>query len=172
MTADGWATAINVLGPDQATEVAERNGLEALLMVRGEDGSLAAVVSGSMLATDGNPAGEPSADAAGQGLGRGTSPGGAAADEGAGRDAGRNTAVGRWFPVVLVTAFAFAAALGAMAIGVIFGRRAISGSCGGLANRPDGEGGSRCALCSQPDEACSRLREAAANAGSSGSSGA
>ncbi|TVP98150.1 MAG: (Na+)-NQR maturation NqrM [Planctomycetaceae bacterium] len=166
MTADGWATAINVLGPDEALEVAERNGLDALVMVRGEDGSLAAVTSGSLLVPDDNPTVEPSAVAAGLGVGAGE----AAAGE-AGRDAGGSTAVGRWFPVVLVTAFAFAAALGAMAIGVIFGRRSISGSCGGLANRPDGEGGSRCSLCSQPDEACSRLREAAANASSSGSEG-
>jgi len=174
MTADGWATAINVLGPDEAMEVAERNGLEALLMVREEDGSLAAVTSGSLFSTDDTPAGGPAAVAAGLGLGAGVvaSPGVAASADEAGGGSGDRTAVGRWFPVVLVTAFAFAAALGAMAIGVIFGRRAISGSCGGLANRPDGEGGSRCSLCSQPDEACSRLREAAANSGSSGSEGA
>jgi hypothetical protein len=51
-----------------------------------------------------------------------------------------------------------------MAVGVMFGRRSISGSCGGLANKTDEHGNSSCSLCSNPGEACRELaRRAAAN---------
>jgi hypothetical protein len=49
--------------------------------------------------------------------------------------------------------------IGGMAIGVMFGRRSISGSCGGLANRRDPDGNVSCALCSNPDNACRELKE-------------
>ncbi len=37
--ADAWATALNVLGPDEGLTVAEREGLSALLLVRQSDGT-------------------------------------------------------------------------------------------------------------------------------------
>ena len=69
------------------------------------------------------------------------------------------------FLVVLVGTFAvFAIVIAGMAIGVMFGRRSISGSCGGLANKTDEHGNSSCSLCSNPGEACRELaRRAAAN---------
>ncbi|MDP7112838.1 MAG: FAD:protein FMN transferase, partial [Myxococcota bacterium] len=37
--ADGWATALMVLGPDEGPEIAEREGLAALFLTRNDDGS-------------------------------------------------------------------------------------------------------------------------------------
>jgi hypothetical protein len=48
----------------------------------------------------------------------------------------------------------FAFAIAAMAIGVIFGKRRITGSCGGLANMRDSQGNISCALCTNPREQC------------------
>ncbi|MEZ6134934.1 MAG: hypothetical protein R3C53_08500 [Pirellulaceae bacterium] len=53
-----------------------------------------------------------------------------------------------------------------MSIGVLMGRRQLSGSCGGLANQTDREGNAACSLCSNPDAACKELarrREEAGN---------
>ncbi|MCA9192972.1 MAG: (Na+)-NQR maturation NqrM [Planctomycetales bacterium] len=61
------------------------------------------------------------------------------------------------FNIFGVTLAMFLAVILAMAIGVIMGRRSISGSCGGLRNNM-GEGGeSSCSLCSNPDAACQEL---------------
>lgn len=69
------------------------------------------------------------------------------------------------FLIVLFGTFAiFAIVIAGMAVGVMFGRRSISGSCGGLANKTDEHGNSSCSLCSNPGEACRELaRRAAAN---------
>lgn len=52
----------------------------------------------------------------------------------------------------------FLLVLAAMAVGVMFGRRAISGSCGGLGNKTDGEGNTSCSLCQNPSESCKELK--------------
>lgn len=58
----------------------------------------------------------------------------------------------------------FTLVIAAMAVGVMFGRKSISGSCGGLNNSTDEHGNSSCSLCSNPGEACRELaRRAAAN---------
>ena len=69
------------------------------------------------------------------------------------------------FLLLLFGTFAiFAIVIAGMAVGVMFGRRSISGSCGGLANKTDEHGNSSCSLCSNPGEACRELaRRAAAN---------
>ena len=41
-----------------------------------------------------------------------------------------------------------------MAIGVLFGRKQLSGSCGGVANDWSMDGSANCSLCSTPDKAC------------------
>lgn len=51
----------------------------------------------------------------------------------------------------------FVVAVG-MAVGVMFGRRPISGSCGGLGNKTDSEGRTSCSLCENPSEACRELK--------------
>ncbi|RMF45343.1 MAG: (Na+)-NQR maturation NqrM [Planctomycetota bacterium] len=60
--------------------------------------------------------------------------------------------------VVVATLGVFALVMIGMAVGVIMGRRAISGSCGGLANRRDESGEVQCSLCQNPDEACRELK--------------
>ena len=59
----------------------------------------------------------------------------------------------------------FSILLFAMAIGVVFGRRSISGSCGGLANKTNADGSTSCGLCSSPSDACRELREKMAESG-------
>lgn len=61
-------------------------------------------------------------------------------------------------PVFLAALAIFGVVLVAMAIGVLMGRKAIQGSCGGLANQRDADGQSSCSACSQPSPECrSRL---------------
>jgi thiamine biosynthesis lipoprotein len=70
-----------------------------------------------------------------------------------------------YFLLLLLGTFAvFAIVIAGMAVGVMFGRKSISGSCGGLGNKTDEHGNSSCSLCSNPGEACRELaRRAAAN---------
>lgn len=61
-----------------------------------------------------------------------------------------------------VTLVAFLLVIAGMAVGVIMGRREISGSCGGLAqNGGAGQNGAdgnvSCSLCSNPEAACREL---------------
>ena len=58
-----------------------------------------------------------------------------------------------------VTLVAFLLVIAGMSVGVIMGRREISGSCGGLANQQSEGGETSCSLCSNPDSACKELRE-------------
>ena len=55
----------------------------------------------------------------------------------------------------LLAAAVFAVAIAAMAAGVIFGKRRLRGTCGGLANLRDSDGRTMCDLCSHPSENCS-----------------
>ncbi len=66
---------------------------------------------------------------------------------------------GNRLAVLGITVIAFAMVLFAMAVGVLFGRRSISGSCGGLANTKNDDGSVSCSLCSNPADACKELRE-------------
>ena len=58
-----------------------------------------------------------------------------------------------------VTLAAFLLVIAGMAVGVMMGRREISGSCGGLANETNQDGETSCSLCSNPDAACKELRD-------------
>lgn len=135
MQADAWATAINVLGPEQGIEIARTEGLDVLLANRDEqgfnlvgNGALARYASSAM------------------------------SEQVVGQEMTNSPRQNSPFVTVGLTVIAFALLLFAMAIGVIFGRRAIRGSCGGLANA-SGEDGSSCSLCSNPSDACKELRE-------------
>lgn len=154
MTADAWATAINVLGPEEGTRIGRDLGLDVLMMVRQADDRFTSVGIGTAFGQATSEVAANDGDVLP-----------AASDSEA--EAVPRSPLGQWLRIGLLTTLAFGGVLGAMAVGVMFGRRAISGSCGGLANRPDGQGGSRCALCSKPDEACSRLREQQQAAGKS-----
>jgi len=45
-----------------------------------------------------------------------------------------------------------------MALGIMFGRKPISGSCGGIGNVTNEDGETSCSLCQNPGEACKELR--------------
>ena len=67
-----------------------------------------------------------------------------------------------WYTIFMMTAISFViffvVAVG-MAVGVMFGRRPISGSCGGLGNKQGADGKSSCSLCENPSDACRELRD-------------
>ncbi len=153
MAADAWATALNVLGPERAKRIAETNELDTLLISRGMDRQ----------ATDER---EPNQSNEKQMNIMGTGELSAIAEQmqQAVAMAQADVSTGGSFlqqmgPVLLLTFAGFAAVLIAMAIGVIFGRKSISGSCGGLNARTDPDGVSRCSMCSSPSEGCEKLRE-------------
>ncbi len=127
--ADAWATALNVLGPDAGLEAAQREKLNALLISRTEDGFVP------------NGTGTLARYAQTQMATRG------------------ETVNGSPWATMAITTIAFATILMAMAVGVIFGRKAISGSCGGIANKANDDGSIACGLCSNPADACKELRE-------------
>ncbi|MEM9825682.1 MAG: FAD:protein FMN transferase [Planctomycetota bacterium] len=146
MMADGWATALNVLGPQRAGQVAEANGLSTILVWRRGEGFAAAstgvfkdslpsiqerlAVSGDVVTGDDVGGGATEADFA-----------------------------STWVPVFVITALGLGLLLAMMAVGVIFGRKSISGSCGGIAGVEDEDGNLRCSLCDNPADGCRDLRE-------------
>jgi len=142
MAADAWATAFVVLGPDRSQQIADRENLSSLLVERTDEGfrlkgsgDLAAVAEATPVIEGGSDDGIAEAADALAPFAR------------------------RMLPVAILTAIGLAAVLIAMAVGVIFGRRSISGSCGGLNSKTDPDGKSRCSLCSNPSEACQELRQ-------------
>lgn len=71
-----------------------------------------------------------------------------------------------------VTVVAFGLVIGLMAVGVMLGRRAIQGSCGGLGSKQGEEGASSCSLCSKQDSAaCGDLRRGRTSHAPAGSGG-
>ena len=46
-----------------------------------------------------------------------------------------------------------------LAIGLLFGRKPIGGSCGGIASVTGEDGETKCSLCQSPSEACQDLRK-------------
>lgn len=54
----------------------------------------------------------------------------------------------------------FGIAVAAMAVGVMFGRKRIQGSCGGIASLQSGSVSPECSVCSTPTEQCSELKKA------------
>jgi thiamine biosynthesis lipoprotein len=141
MTADGWATALNVLGADEGLELATKLGLDTLMISRTADGGYKAVGTGA-LAELADPASESTTQVAANQTKDNASP----------------TILQAWLPILAFCFVAFAGVLTAMAVGVMAGRRSISGSCGGLANKREPDGSIACALCSNPDNACKELK--------------
>lgn len=132
MLADAWATAMCVVGPESALDLAKANGLSVLLAER--DGNRDFEVTGT-----------------------GVLQAYAVRTENVDADQ-----VGTWatlIPVLIVTFGIFCILLFAMAIGVIAGGRRISGSCGGIATKTNEDGSTSCGLCSNPSDACKDLRD-------------
>ena len=145
MTADAWATALNVLDVGRAKSIADQQRLQVLIATRQSSGpspsynwigtgmftTFVAAQSKLQLAQSG------STDA---------------------------SFMQQMLPVLAVTAIFFALVIAGMAVGVMFGRKSISGSCGGLNAQTDADGTSRCSLCQNPSEACQELRDRAGQA--------
>ena len=140
MMADAWATALMVLGAEKGLAIAKAEDLSVLLVSRtpGQSGPTRYTLSAT---------GELAAYA----------------KEEKSMETSTVESSATWLqqmlPVMAVTVFAMLAVVTAMAVGVIFGRRSISGSCGGLNSTTDEDGTSRCSLCSNPSDACKELRD-------------
>ena len=136
MTADAWATAINVLGPEKGLQVASTKGLAAMLLVR----------EGQSFVETSTPqfrrmlAGTQSDVEPAEGL----------------------SVFGTIFAALIV----FVIAITGMAVGVIFSNRRIQGSCGGLANMPGHEGSACELCTNPTTDCQERLAEQAANGSS------
>ncbi|MDA8746124.1 FAD:protein FMN transferase [Rubripirellula amarantea] len=133
MEADAWATALNVLGPDAGPNLASTENLDAFFINRTSDG-FSRVGTGTFrrYSSEQVADGKPAAKAAeGNSL---------------------------WV-LIAITTVAFALVLFGMAIGVIFGKKPIAGSCGGLNGTTTEDGKVSCSICSNPADACKELRE-------------
>ena len=61
---------------------------------------------------------------------------------------------GGYFQLLTISVAVFGIAIIAMAVGVIFGKRRIQGSCGGLAGLTDDQGRTLCEGCTNPSSTC------------------
>lgn len=149
MEADAWATAINVLGQKAGVAVAEAEGLSILAVQRTGD-RYQYVGTGLLADHAANLSGNtPSTE----------SKAGSTVTASTLQDSPQTSSGDGSGATMILTALLFGIIIAGMAVGVIFGRRSISGSCGGLANRKDSDGNTSCALCSNPSDACKELRE-------------
>ena len=139
MEADAWATAINVLGPKQGAQRLEREGIAGLLISRTPDGFIR-MGTGILDRYSDRSAASDSAAAESESEAKGSD--------------GNPT-----WTVFAMTFVAFTVLVSAMAIGVIFARKPISGSCGGIAGKTNADGSTSCSLCGTPSDACKQLRE-------------
>jgi thiamine biosynthesis lipoprotein len=140
MEADAWATAFCVLGAEKGFELAEEESLHTLLVARNQttaddDGDSPAYefFGTGVLAEDAKQASK-------------------AREEG-------KSFLATVIPMAILSFGVFSILLFAMAVGVLFGKRSISGSCGGLANQKNPDGSTNCSLCSNPSDACKELRD-------------
>ncbi len=138
MRADAWATAINALGREAGLASAREQGLDVLVLARRDDGGFT---------VDGLGALAEAAEDARERLGLVET----------GGENQRGEFVTSLIPVLVVTTLAFAILLAVMAVGVLFGRRSISGSCGGLSS--GGGEGENCSMCGSSTEGCRELRD-------------
>ncbi|MEZ6123342.1 MAG: FAD:protein FMN transferase [Planctomycetaceae bacterium] len=145
MTADGWATAMMVLGPEKGRQVAEREGLSVLFQVPDKDGEVQLIATGRFIDQPELSA-EQSVDHFQHVPEDGT-------------QSPRKTSA-KWFPFA-AAAVIFLIAVAGMSIGTMLQNRQLKGSCGGLASLPGSEGKSICELCTIPKDQCTNaeLRE-------------
>ena len=59
-----------------------------------------------------------------------------------------------WLTVFALTLVILGIVVLGMAIGVLLGKRKLTGSCGGLAGQPSKDGVTNCRQCSNPDVGC------------------
>ena len=136
MTADALATALMVLGPAKGNELAAKSDLSVMLLTR--DGE-------SFVATTSPAAGEQFSV---------TPP----------REQAVDPTLSAWVTFALGASI-FALAFLGLGIGVVFSRRAIQGSCGGLQGLKDEAGRPMCEMCTTPREECDEFRRQVVAAG-------
>lgn len=145
--ADGWATALNAAGPELAEGFANENEIDSLLITRVETTQAESdqvmnpfeAIGTGIFVEIAERMNESSIVA-----------------QAASQDAGF---LEQMMPLAVLTAVGFAVVLISMAVGVMFGRKAIGGSCGGLNATTDPDGTSRCSMCSTPSDGCKELRD-------------
>lgn len=130
MTADAWATALMVLGPEKGLELCKQQGFEALMKVRNEEFG----DDYEIFQTEGFP---PNANLQVLGV-----------------ENANPRPSSSIVPVFIGAMIVFVIAVLGMATGTIFGNRTIKGSCGGAVNSATGEANSACGVCSNPAEDC------------------
>ena len=135
MEADAWATALNVLGPIAGPKLAKVERLDAFFISRAADGFDRV------------------------GTGTFTKYSSSASQDSVVKPVPVVEAGNPFWVMIAITTVAFAIVLFGMAIGVIFGKKPIAGSCGGLNGTTTEDGKVSCSICSNPAEACSELRE-------------
>ena len=139
MKADAWATALNVMGPSKALKFAETESLSTFLVSRGSDDRVVLAGTGSLA----QYAKQPQAKQL------------QATPVASVPQKSKISVV----PTIVLAMIGLGILILLMAVGVLFGRKPISGSCGGIAARMGEDGGSACSLCSNPADACKELRE-------------
>jgi FAD:protein FMN transferase len=144
MTADAWATAINVMGVEKALPVIQSENLSTFLVSRSDE-QFSFEATGELL---------PYKDTASQQMAASNQPITLAVQE-----TEATAGSSRLIPMMIVTALALGLVVVFMSVGVLFGRKSISGSCGGIASMENEDGHVSCSLCSNPADACKELRE-------------
>jgi len=132
MTADAWATALMVLGPEEGSQIAKAHGVKAMFLSRDGDGFTAR-------STPGFPPAHALADGP--------------------KPIDRNRFPWGTFALAAVV---FGLAVAGMSVGVIVANRRLRGSCGGLAGLKDEQGNPLCDACTQPAKECREFREQSA----------
>lgn len=127
LSADAWATALLVLGPEQGFDVAKQHGIRALLIERTETGLVERATIGFEHAL---------------------------ADARATESPTSHSNAAPMLNVFLYTLAAFALAVAAMSVGVMISNRRLRGSCGGLAGLKDESGRPLCEVYTNPSEEC------------------
>ena len=145
--ADGWATALNAAGPKLAAEFANEHNIDSLLITRIEP--IQAKSEKVMNSFEANGTGMFVEIA--ERMNESTVVAQAASQ--------KSGFFEQMMPLAILTVVGFGVVLIAMAVGVMFGRKAIAGSCGGLNATTDPDGTSRCSMCSTPSDGCKELRD-------------
>ena len=126
LTADAFATALMVLGPDKGSRVCEQLNIPFLMIERSGDAPLDASKFTKYVSPGFPLASKQPTGASERGI----------------------------LPVFLAAVIVFGLAILGMAAGSVLANKPIQGSCGGLANMTNADGELTCAVCSDPSPDC------------------
>ncbi len=137
MTADAIATAVMVMGAERGHRLCEASGWRLMTMARDKDfgDELTVVYSPGFPIFD--PPTPDTNDASAIAVPEPTQ---------------------SIWPTLIGAFVVISLAIAGMAIGAIFGKKSIRGSCGGLANMTDGLGDASCGVCSKPVSECPEVK--------------